>query len=253
MLALLAVAALGKHHVTITPCTIEGPELVLAGELVDGLAVAPDGALIVIDGHADLHRYTIINKGADCTLKPDGVIETGLPTPFEIARVRVDPKSGAIYAHVGVIATSSNDVRIDGKKIEEACAARDEKAPMCARDAWPVGDRRIVEGDPLMELRDHDGKLVHPLFGARPATILARSWAACGAGICAAGEYAFYAWDARGTLVGSFSTDSLSYATGQWDPAGFVMIGKTGYLLGDEYTDGAPRKAAMIQRVDGLP
>ena len=284
-------AKLGKKKVTLTPCTIEGPALVLGGDVESALAIAPDGALVLLDGHGDLHRYVVASdKG--CTLTPDthfgkdGVLATGLLAKYDASSVTID-RAGTIYAENWLIADTSARVRVVGGKLASGCGEESVAASPRSPHVWrwrylthvTRGDG-CDDGDPLdLSGPDHDvsgaitalddrmllardlrtdqildasGRVIRTL--QKPELVsLVRAWAPCGDAICGAGQYEFYAWGKDGKLIGSFDTQGLSQSEKTWTPSGFQTDGKTGWLLGDEYMDGAPRRPAIILRVDGLP
>jgi hypothetical protein len=280
-------AELGKRKLTITPCTIGGPALYL-GETTSDTVVTPDGALLVLDGKGDLHRY-LAAKGDDCTLAPDktfgkdGVLATGIATPFDWAHVTID-HAGAIY----VDPSSGEVVRIAGGRVAPMCGDGSVAASRAADHVWRWRSlKRVVRSDGAchddltIDLTDHDqhyagwiwaldersvaeigkelrvldgkGATLRTLAHANPNDVLPRAWAACGTAICTVGEYAFYAWGADGKPLGQFDTQPLAQTDRKWYPHGLAIDGKIGWLVGDEYMDTAPARPAIILRVEGLP
>jgi hypothetical protein len=281
-------AKLGKQKVTLTTCTIDGPALYL-GNVASGVVVAPDGALLVLDGDGGVHRYTVAT-GADCRLTPDktfgkdGVIATKITAKGDdVASLAMD-RAGTIYAW-----GDHGTARIAGGKVGRMCGEGSiaasprsdfvwtwtalenvyRTAQQCEKGdridlsrggehslgwMWALDDRIVAEiGRGDVEILDGHGAFVRKLSGSDPYDVLPRAWDACGKGVCAAGEYAFYAWGADGKLLGKFDTQPLSQTDHSWNPHGFATSGTAGWLLGDEYMDGAPAHPAILFRVDGLP
>jgi hypothetical protein len=125
VLATATSARAGAPKLTATNCTLDGEPLVFRDDLEHrgGLAVAPDGGVIVLDGANRVRRYRPkpgSGKGCalalDRTLGRNGVLDVGIGADRFGVTVAVD-SDGTIY----VSDVPKQPVRIEGGKVEKMC------------------------------------------------------------------------------------------------------------------------------------
>jgi hypothetical protein len=286
LIAALLIAAAAPAHaaplkLTAAHCTLDGAALTV-GQVTDGLAIAPDGAVLVIDGDGNLRRY-VAAKGKGCALRLDrgfgkgGVLFLGAPDDFVSARLDVD-RDGAIYTFVaghaqriahgkrapmcgeGFVAASPRSdhvwrwfaltkiTRSDGMCTDEGSIdASDGDA--FGGSVWVVGDGLVVERGNHDLVLDGDGQASGELAGAGD---LVRA-DACGSSICASQLSGIVVYGPDRTQVGAIDYSDLIGTHRSWMAHGFAARGGSAYVLGLEYREGSDDGQPVIVRVDGLP
>jgi hypothetical protein len=274
---LLAAVTARAEPVKLTAihCTLDGAALTV-GEVSDGLAVAPDGAVLVIDGGGNLRRY-VRGKGKGCALHLDRVIALGAGDDFVTARLDVD-HDGTIYAMVGgkvlriangkrapicgegLVAASPDSDRVWRWLALTAVTRQDAACTVQAKvdasngddflgSVWAVGDGIVVQRGRHVFVFDGDGKPEGELDGRDDFVRVT----ACGDSICAARLEGITVWGGDHKQTAAAEFDELLGTHESWIVHGFATRGGSAYVLGVEHTEQDPDGHPVIVRVDGLP